>query len=815
MGVPGNANALLLASAAVSGGYQVSRSLRFNSGDSAYLNRTPASAGNRKTWTWSGWVKRSALGTYQQIFSTWTGSAASAKFSLGFYNNDKLVLAEGAGVAERRITTQVFRDPSAFFHLLVAADTTQATANDRFKIYVNGSQITTFDTLNNPGQNDDTAINQVGGHAVGGQIYASSSYNDFFSGYLADIFFLDGTATTPSTFAETDAVTGQWVPKTPTGISYGTNGFKLNFSDNSTTAALGTDTSPNGNTWTVNNFSVTAGSGNDSLTDTPTSYGTGNSGGDVRGNYSVMSPLDNGGVTLANGNLDSTGSSSTYYSCHSTIGMSSGSWYCEFTSSSGQGSGFDQMIGLSNSTIPLSGNHLGAFAGGYGYYPNGNKFNNGSGSSYGSSWGAGDVIGIAFDATNGSLYFYKNGTVQNGGTAAFTGLTSGPYFFTASMQGTSSAGVWNFGQRAFAYPVSGYKALVDTNLSAPVVAKGSSAMDVALWSGNGGSQTITLPGAFSPDFVWIKRRSSAFSSLLYDTIRGNGPNTGLISDSTTAEGGASDNATYGYLSAFNSTGFVLTAGSTSDYVNTSGQTYVGWAWDAGTSTVTNTAGSISSQVRANASAGFSVITYTGNGSNATVGHGLGIAPSMTIVKVRNRSGDNWLVYHKSLSTPATDYLLLSATSASGTLSGYWNGGPTSSVIGLGNYSAINNNGDSYVAYNFAPVSGYSNFGSYQGNGSSSDGPFVYTGFRPKWLMIKRADNSPGAWTIIDTSRDPYNVSKNRLRANDSAGEDGIYFRADLVSNGFKLRDNDQEWNLSERYIYAAFAESPFQYARAR
>jgi hypothetical protein len=329
-------------------------------------------------------------------------------------------------------------------------------------------------------------------------------------------------------------------------------------------------------------------------------------------------------------------------------------------------------------------------------------------------------------------------------------------------------------------------------------------MDVALYTGNGGTQTVSGLN-FSPDWIWFKQRNTTRENHLYDSVRG--VQKALYTDLTNAEATDTD-----ALSSFNSDGWTMGADGGS---NQNGGTYVAWCWDAGTSTVTNTAGSISSQVRANASAGFSVITYTGNGSNATVGHGLGIAPSMTIVKVRNRSGDNWLVYHKSLSTPATDYLLLSATSASGTLSGYWNGGPTSSVIGLGNYSAINNNGDSYVAYNFAPVSGYSNFGSYQGNGSSSDGPFVYTGFRPKWLMIKRADNSPGAWTIIDTSRDPYNVSKNRLRANDSAGEDGIYFRADLVSNGFKLRDNDQEWNLSERYIYAAFAESPFQYARAR
>jgi hypothetical protein len=486
--------------------------------------------------------------------------------------------------------------------------------------------------------------------------------------------------------------------------------------------------------------------------------------------------------------------------------MSSGSWYCEFTSSSGQGSGFDQMIGLSNSTIPLSGNHLGAFAGGYGYYPNGNKYNNNSGSSYGSSWGAGDVIGIAFDATNGSLYFYKNGTVQNGGTAAFTGLTSGPYFFTASMQGTSSAGVWNFGQRAFAYPVSGYKALVDTNLPTPLVAKPNTVMDVALYTGNGAARNITGL-AFNPDLVWIKGRSQAYGHRLLDVVRG--ATNALASSSTAAEFVESTG-----LTAFNSDGFSL--GAAASY-NDTATTYVGWAWDAGTSTVTNTAGSISSQVRANASAGFSVVTYTGNGSNgATVGHGLGVAPDLVLFKRRDSVAQDWGVYHVS---GGRKNLQLNTTGAYlGGGATYWDAVPTSTVIYPDNVYVAdhyqNVNSATYVAYCFSSVVGYSSMGSYVGNGSS-DGSFVYTGHKARLLMIKRTD-STGNWIMHDTARDTYNVADKYLLANSSGAEISGTGILDILSNGFKARNTWVDLNASGgTYVFASFAENPFQYARAR
>ena len=245
MGVPGNANALLLASAAVSGGYQVSRSLRFNSADSAYLNRTPGSASNRRTFTWAAWVKRSELGTDQNLF--YAASSSTDTSHIRFDSDNTLHVFEyTTGFVWRLQTTQVFRDASAWYHIVVAVDTTQATASNRVKIYVNGAQITVFSTASYPSQNTDTEFNNTVGHAIGRNDQNGSNY---LGAYLADIFWIDGQALDPSSFTTTDLTTGQLIPKAYTG-SYGTNGFKLDFSSNATTAALGTDTSGNGNTWT-------------------------------------------------------------------------------------------------------------------------------------------------------------------------------------------------------------------------------------------------------------------------------------------------------------------------------------------------------------------------------------------------------------------------------------------------------------------------------------------------------------------------------------------------------------------------------------
>jgi hypothetical protein len=757
------------------------------------LSRTPASAGNRRTWTWAGWVKRSAISSasIQTLFGVYASGGATYH-NLNFGTDNKIVVYDTSGVTTF-VTTQVFRDPSAWFHIVLARDTTQATASNRVKIYVNGIQVTTFDSTSYPAQNSDGEINSTAQHNIGSSLPFDGRY---FSGYLADIHFIDGQALDPTSFGEFDATTGVWVPIEYTG-TYGTNGFKLDFSDNSSNTAttLGKDTSPNGNNWTPNNLSVTAGAGNDSLVDVPTNgdqTDTG-AGGEVRGNYCTWNALQSG-MTLTNGNLDAN--STVNRKCLSTIGMASGKWYCEITQGvTGNNSG---LIGLSQGNVNLN-SYTGADAVSYGYFAfNGDKYTNGSASSYGSSYTTGDIIGIAFDADAGVLTFYKNGVSQG---VAFSGLTSGPYFFsvsnstTTSNQSLTSA---NFGQRSFVYTApSGFKALNTANLPAPVVTKPSEVMDVALYTGNNTARSITGLG-FSPDFVWIKGRSGSTDHALYDIVRG--VEKDLVSNSTAAE----TTQTTG-LTAFNSDGFSI---GTLAKLNTNAATYAAWTWDAGSSTVTNTDGSISSQVRANASAGFSVVTWTGV-NNGTVGHGLGVAPSFIIAKSRTLSYD-WVCYHKDLGS--SKYLYLNSTSAGDVFTNYW--GTVSATTFLGNSQTdFYNNGGDMVAYCFAPVAGYSAFGSYTGNGSA-DGSFVYTSHLPKLILIKRTDTTSN-WTILDTSRLGYNVDNNPLFPNLSNAE-ATTDLLDITSNGFKLRSTDASVNASGgTYIYASWASSPFNYSRAR
>ena len=329
-------------------------------------------------------------------------------------------------------------------------------------------------------------------------------------------------------------------------------------------------------------------------------------------------------------------------------------------------------------------------------------------------------------------------------------------------------------------------------------------MDVVTYTGTGSTLTPTSSLGFSPDLVWIKSRSAATDNTLYDVVRG--AQARLESNNTDAEV-TSDNG----LTAFNSAGFTL---GTLAQVNTSSATYAAWTWDAGSSTVTNTQGSISSQVRANASAGFSIVTWTPQSTAGTVGHGLGVAPEFIITKDRDVT-TAWFVYHKSVGTQK--YLLLNQTGAATTNSTVFTAAPTSTVFDQGTGFVTGSGYGKQVCYCFAPVAGYSAFGSYTGNGSA-DGPFVFTGFRPRWVMIKSSSNVQN-WMILDAARRTYNAIGPYLWANSSTVEDSAGAANDILditSNGFKLRGNYESTNYSSyTYIYAAFAESPFQYSRAR
>jgi hypothetical protein len=713
------------------------------------------------------------------------------------------------------VTAAVNRDPSAWYHVVFALDTTQATAANRVKIYINGvQQDTTGSTF--PSQNFNTAMNNNVAHNIGRRGYDATSYA---SCLLSEIIHVDGQQLTPSSFGETDSATGVWKPKAYSG-TYGTNGFELNFSDNSNTTAatLGKDSSGNSNNWTPNNFSVTAGVGNDSLVDSPTAYGTDTGvGGEVRGNYCTLNPLDEPSTyaaagSSANGNLDFSVSNDA--AMGATFAVSSGKWYWEMTVVSGHTAGANTAWAAIASSTPSSVNKLPyqSGSGGRSYATTGLKFNENTSSSYGNTYTNGDVIGCALDLDNGKVYWSKNGTFQASGdpvagtNAAFTGLT-GTWLPVASSNTPLTS--FNFGQRAFAYTApSGFKALCTTNLPTPTIGATSTTLaedyfNAVLYTGNGSTQSITGVG-FQPDWVWLKSRSNATDHELTDAVRG--ATKSLISNSTAAE--ATD--TNG-LTAFNSDGFSL--GTDANY-NGSARTYVAWNWNAGGSTVTNTSGTISAQVRANTTSGFSIVTYTGTGSNATVGHGLGVAPSFIITKHRN-AADGWYCYHASLGNNA--YIQLSSTAARVTpASTYWQTTtPSSTVFSIGTSNSVNQNTINFVAYCFAPVAGYSAFGSYTGDGST-DGPFVFTNMRPRYLMIKNYTGAGNGWIIIDTARSTYNQTALQIYANSSAAEASSSAYVDILSNGFKLKSGNSDINnTGVGYIYMAFAETPAKFSLAR
>ena len=814
MSIPGAASPLFIGAAAEEGAFQIDRSVRLNSADSAHLSKSFSSAGNRKKWTWSGWVKRSNLSSansdVKSIFAAYTDSSNRDVLRFTDDNGTDIITFQvtTSGTSKTEYTSAVFRDVSAWMHVVLAFDSAQSTASDRVKIYVNGVSQTLSGTA--VAQDTQSSINSNVAHYLGARS-SSGSAELFYDGYLANVQFIDGQALAPTDFGETDD-NNNWNPKDTSGLTFGTNGFHLDFSDNSTAAALGTDTSGNSNTWTVNNISVTAGAGNDSLVDSPTNgtqTDTG-AGGEVVGNYATFNALALNGNTLSNGNLDYLAGSANKPTL-TTIGIpNTGKWYFEFTDVNSTGS---FTAGVGTASVGVS-SYLGIDANGWGYqtHPtNAGYHNSGVFTTTGRINGAGGntIVGIAIDRDAQKIWFSVNGTFVNSGVPAsgtnaqYSNLPTSGELFPGASTGSSQSIVYNAGQRPFAYTApSGFKALCTTNLPDPTIADGSTAFDTKLYTGTGSTQSITGLN-FSPDFVWIKNRNAAGSHDLYDIVRG--ADTVINSDATFGDYSGS-----GRLTSFNSDGFTL---GSQPAVNINGGPFVSWNWDGGTSTATNNDGSIASSVRANPSAGFSIVSYTGTGANATIGHGLNSAPEMIITKNR-ASATNWRVYHGALGNTKT--LFLSTTGATDTSAVYWNNtSPTSTVFSVGSDDGINGNGNAMIAFCFAPVAGYSAFGSYTGNGSS-DGTFVYTGHRSRFLLI-RALIAGEDWVVIDTEREPYNTIDSVLFANDPTAEiTNSAYNTDILSNGFKLRGTNPRFNTSgETYVFASFAEHPFQTARAR
>ena len=571
--------------------------------------------------------------------------------------------------------------------------------------------------------------------------------------------------------------------------------------------SVGDDTSGQGNNFVPINFQSS-----DVLTDAPTN------------NFATLDVLAESGGTYSEGNLKVV---STADSASSTIGFASGKFYYEVY--------VDATSAMYVGVIPIdfglnparggSWDH-GAIA----YKFNGDQYSLKQGqssvsASYGASYTAGDIIGCAVDIDNDTVTFYKNGVSQGNTTNGVsyispTGAKDGIYGAIVYCNGGNNIMIVNYGQDStfqgtvsaggnkdasglgdFKYPVpSGYRALCSNNLPVNTTSliNPKKHFDTLLWTGNGSASHRITGLEFKPDLVWLKCRSHTKWFILVDSVRGNSKN--ISSNDPSAE------FTETHIPSFNVDGITV-ADIDSGTANENTYTYVAWCWKAGGAAVSNSDGSITSSVSANQEAGFSIVTFTGTGSAATVGHGLSKAPDVVITKRRN-AAQAWFTHHKDLSNG--HYLRLDATNAQGgDTNVYPNNMSTTNTFAVGGDDGVNGNGSTYVSYCWHSVPGYSKFGTYEGNGNAN-GPFVFTGFRPAMIFYKRIDGSDN-WGIHDNKRDVDNPIQRFLYPDDTYAEwtGGTNDHFDFLSNGFKIRNAGSMLNQNnETMVYWAFAEQP-------
>ena len=777
------------------GTYEIDRSLRFNSADNAGLSRTfgTVSTADNKTWTISFWTKRSKLGVHGPLFGY--GTAASGPSFGGFYFNatDDSIHLFDQGNGLYKISQMRFRDTSAWYHIVVAVD----AANTVSKAWVNGVELTYTGQNTQPSNTGGHAFTSSAAHYIGTD---SAGYD--YDGYITEMHICSGLYLDHEDFGKTDPDTGQWVPIKYTG-GHGTHGSYLNFSDNSNTTSgtLGADSSANSNDWTPTNFSVAAGTGNDSLADTPTN------------NYATLNLLYPNGTsqsnTFTNGNLQFADAGS-YGVAPATMSIKNDKYYWEVTAGAGI-----QIHGIIRGTNTASGSFVGYdpndFVHGYSWQGNGHIYGeSGTGTYEGTTLATGqttygntDVIGFASDIPNGTLKFYKGDPSDSDNLVyTITGINSHDWFPAVSTYGANICNI-NFGQRPFSHtPPTGHKTLCTADIAEPTIKKGEQYFNTILYEGEiTDTSTQTEDGVgFQPNLTWIKRRDASNSPQLVDSVRGVGK--WLEASGNNAE---QTNNTHGVLTAFDSDGFTLTGGSTNaNQCCEDGNTYVAWNW------------------KESASAGFDIIAYNGD-EDDTISHSLGVSPELMIIKSRE-SANNWMVWHNSVIDADNKVLNLDlpdpiATSGSNTFIKSSSGGSYtvgSSSFKLGS-SALVQDGSSndYIAYLFDSVEGYSKVGTYKGNGANGWGPFIYTGFKPAFIFGKGVDTDN--WFIFDNKRNPHNPVNTALYPSTTGGDNTVTADAyDFLSNGFRFTGNGNFMNESGvTYIFLAIAETPFKYATAR
>jgi hypothetical protein len=776
--------------------YRINQSLRFRASNSARLSRTGLTSVTANRHVVSFWAKLGA-GANQALFCGYSNGNNYTYCGTSASNQLTFSVANGGSTQVQFITNAVYRDPTAWYHVAVIVDTTLSTASDRFQIWVNGSRITSFATSTNTlAQNSGLYWGDNFTQYIG----TFDTVTNYFDGYQAEFIFTGQMTTNPGvgSFGAFDPTTGAWVPRRYTG-TYGTNGFYLPFNDAASTTTISQDRSGNGNNWTSSGISVTSGVTFDQMSDTPTN---GTAGTRPVGNYATLNPLAklSGDTSAANMRYINT-SGSTAYAVVATQPFSADASdlsYVEVTLLSAPTAGYP-YIGFwhpTTRTQPCPANQIpgfGAFSD-FGHAANGGYYINNAYTSNSNTYTTNDVVMVARKRSTGEIWMGKNGTWWNSGnpsaqTSPYATITANlDWWFSVATAFSAEVEV-NFGQKPFVHtPPTNFRGLCTANLSTPTIPNGASAFQATLRTGTGATASVTSL-AFQPDLVWIKGRSGATDHGLYDSARG--VQNQLESNTTTAE---TVEATG--LTAFSSSGYTVGALA---QLNTNTATYVDWAWREG------------------AAYGFDIVTYTGNGtSGRTVAHNLGVAPHMMVVKRRSGVAIGWAIYHRNQAATPQNNSMSFDTSATVVDNAAWNStAPTSSVITLGNGAAVNLNTETYVAYLWTSIPGFSLFGSYTGNGSA-DGPFVWCGFRPRFVLIKGATVAT-SWVVYDAARNTFNVVNNALYPNLSIVEDTAPGDIDITANGFKLREGGgtSTNNSGETYIFAAFAENPFKFANAR
>ena len=776
------------------GGAVIEKSLRFNDDDSAYLNRTPSSAGNRKTFTISAWVKRCSTGGVHPIFSRYTANSDAGFLGL-YINSDDYIYFTGWSTVYFK-SNRLYRDPTSWSHIVCAVDTTQSTSTDRVKLYFNG-ELQTLATYNAPSQNADLNINEASAEHMVGR-YSTN----YFDGYLAEVNFIDGQQLDSSYFGFTEFQTGAWKPKRYEG-SYGNNGFRLDFSDNSSTTTLGIDKSPNGNDYTTNNFSVSSGKNGDSFIDTPTN------------NFPTLNPLvrSNTAQSLSDGNLTRSGSA---FKCMATFEALNGKYYFEYKAEDGNG---NHAVGVCQITTDqrsrINTEAAACFAG------NGEfKIENNSQTTGFATWGNGDIISVAIDTTltTPKVWFAVNNSWQaasgNSGTFNPSGgysLTSGKkYTFTvdhgSSSSSTTATCFFGAHQGGFNYdPPSGFKALSSKNLPIPTtsIINPDQHFKAVTYTGNAGTNQINGL-KFKPDMIWFKSRSSTSTNGIADSVRGRSKL--LFPDTDQAEETSSSTRD---LRSFDDDGFTLGNPQVLNSTNGNGLSIVAWCWKGGGASVSNSDGSVTTTISANPEAGFSIVDYNGGGNGSTMGHGLGAVPHWIIIKKRDSDSPGgargWAVFHRSL--PTDKPLRLNSTTQQLSEANFFREDLMSTtVFGVNGDYDTGYSGDDYIAYVWTEIPGFSRFGSYVGNGNA-DGPFVHCGFRPAFVLTKMYDGINENWTISDSTRSTYNPVDLFLRPDENTADTSGAAKMDFCAQGFKLRNNDDKTNRDGgKYIFAAFAE---------